>query len=468
MIREEEEEADDADEDLVRPARNDGPPSLEERIERLAQRKQTGVSLRGLVEAGSTHLAQLGRRLDEADEKNVAEAAPLASSSSSSFATPPRPLGGLQSATTTTTFKPTPVLLTVATFLHHEMPIRLARRVAELDRIPSLSAMPSVKRVREWYVRSVGEIVNAEKPVCAATEARFAALLETIYERHAAVLFTMARGAHELRTAMRDAAQNNNTSTTSSSSSEDYAFESDAKIHGFLDSFYTSRIGIRMIIGQYLALRSCDPARRECVGLLHTDVVPARVALAAVDQATALCERQFGVAPRVELHGRLDLSFAYVPDHLYYIMLELLKNSMRATVEQTVKLKRLPSVHELDHIDLPPIKVVVADGEANEDVALKVSDEGGGIPRSHMPRVWSYLFTTASHDVQRRGFDDAASGVASDFVGAPLAGLGYGLPISRAYARYFGGDVTLMSMEGFGTDAFVYLSRLGDHDEPLP
>jgi hypothetical protein len=47
-------------------------------------------------------------------------------------------------------------------------------------------------------------------------------------------------------------------------------------------------------------------------------------------------------------------------------------------------------------------------------------------------------------------------------------GLGYGLPISRAYARYFGGDLNLMSMEGYGTDAFVHLSRLGNHDEPLP
>jgi len=42
------------------------------------------------------------------------------------------------------------------------------------------------------------------------------------------------------------------------------------------------------------------------------------------------------------------------------------------------------------------------------------------------------------------------------------------LDSTQAYARYFGGDLTLMSMEGFGTDAFVYLSRLGDHDEPLP
>ena len=47
-------------------------------------------------------------------------------------------------------------------------------------------------------------------------------------------------------------------------------------------------------------------------------------------------------------------------------------------------------------------------------------------------------------------------------------GLGYGLPISRAYARYWGGDMSIMSMEGYGTDAFVHLSRLGIHDEPLP
>jgi hypothetical protein len=32
---------------------------------------------------------------------------------------------------------------------------------------------------------------------------------------------------------------------------------------------------------------------------------------------------------------------------------------------------------------------------------LQVSDEGGGIPRSHMHRIWSYLFTTADPAIQR-------------------------------------------------------------------
>jgi len=39
----------------------------------------------------------------------------------------------------------------------------------------------------------------------------------------------------------------------------------------------------------------------------------------------------------------------------------------------------------------------------------------------------------------------------------PIAGLGYGLPIARLYARYFHGNLTLASVENLGTSAYISL-----------
>jgi pyruvate dehydrogenase kinase 2/3/4 len=54
-----------------------------------------------------------------------------------------------------------------------------------------------------------------------------------------------------------------------------------------------------------------------------------------------------------------------------HIVFELLKNSLRAVVE------RLGAENEKA---LPAIKVIVVEG--TEDITIKITDEGGGIPRS--------------------------------------------------------------------------------------
>lgn len=94
-------------------------------------------------------------------------------------------------------------------------------------------------------------------------------------------------------------------------------------------------------------------------------------------------------------------------------MFELLKNSLRAVVER---------FGLSDESNLPPIKVVVVEGK--EDITIKISDEGGGIPRSAIPLIWTYMYTTMENQDIDQDFQS------TDFK-APMAGFGYGLPLSR-------------------------------------
>ena len=106
------------------------------------------------------------------------------------------------------------------------------------------------------------------------------------------------------------------------------------------------------------------------------------------DQAQIVCNRQYGQTVPVEVFSQKNRSFSYIPSILRHILFELLKNSMRATVE----------THENDD-ELPPIKIIISDGDSNSDVIMKISDEGGGIKRKNIHQVWDYFYTTSKIQV---------------------------------------------------------------------
>eukprot|EP01098_Paradermamoeba_levis_P004736 TRINITY_DN201_c0_g1_i1.p1 TRINITY_DN201_c0_g1~~TRINITY_DN201_c0_g1_i1.p1 ORF type:complete len:328 (-),score=77.86 TRINITY_DN201_c0_g1_i1:176-1159(-) len=325
--------------------------------------------------------------------------------------------------------------------------------------------MPSVRIIRDWYLVSFHELRKFPCPIDVQSEVEFTRLLQLIYQRHSPTQVKMAKAIHELMGELKKILKVEDDLLND--------FGSYGDLHQALDTFFMSRIGMRMIIGQHLELhQQHSRPKPNFVGLICTATSPAQVAQDAIDDAKYMCDRQTGEAPEVTLHGRTDLFFNYVPSHLYYILFELLKNSMRATVEFHSKKLSFGGVSigagagatAKQSKVLPPIRVIIADEKDNEDVVIKISDDGGGIPRSSMTRTFSYLFTTAK-DVQKIF---ASLEEIQDFDReAPLAGLGVGLPLSRLYAQYFGGDLSLTSMESHGTDAYVHLSRRGDKLEPI-
>jgi pyruvate dehydrogenase kinase 2/3/4 len=50
---------------------------------------------------------------------------------------------------------------------------------------------------------------------------------------------------------------------------------------------------------------------------------------------------------------------------------------------------------------------IVASGDHLEDVVIKVSDEGGGIKRSGLPRIWNYMYTTYPESFTSFSTDDS-------------------------------------------------------------
>lgn len=328
-------------------------------------------------------------------------------------------------------------LILSAQFLHKELPVRLAHRVAELENLPyGLSTKSSILRVRDWYVESFKDLRSLSGVKDSADEGKFTEILRGIYRRHANVVPLMAKGVSELRYDL----------------SRQALLAEMPEIHQFLDGFYLSRIGVRILLGQHISLH--EPPKTNHIGLISTKCSPVQVAQDAINDARSICLREYGSAPEVTVYGDPKFTFPYVPSHLHHMVFELVKNSLRAVQD------RFEGQDDDGVVEPPPIRLVVAEG--GEDVTIKVSDEGGGIPRSGMPRIWTYLYSTAKQTVAVESVEDASEGP------VVLAGYGYGLPISRLYARYFGGDLQIMSMEGYGTDGYLHLNRLGNSQEPLP
>ncbi|XP_077407684.1 pyruvate dehydrogenase (acetyl-transferring) kinase isozyme 2, mitochondrial [Vanacampus margaritifer] len=321
-------------------------------------------------------------------------------------------------------------------FLRQELPVRLSNIMKEINLLPDkLLTTPSVQTVQGWYIQSLMEILDFlhKNPDDHKVLEEFVEALVTIRNRHNDVVPTMAQGVMEYKEVFpQDAVTNQN-------------------IQYFLDRFYMSRISIRMLINQHTLIfdGTTNPVHPNTIGSIDPHCQVGDVVQDAFHSAKMLCEQYYLRSPALTLQEinikktQQPIGIVYVPSHLYHMLFELFKNAMRATIE----------THE--NRELPAIRVLVSLG--GEDMSIKVSDKGGGVPFRRIDNLFSYMYSTAPAPQM------------GEHARPPLAGFGYGLPISRLYAKYFQGDLQLYSMEGHGTDAVIYLKALStDSIERLP
>lgn len=315
-------------------------------------------------------------------------------------------------------------------FLHHELPIRISHMVKELHMLPeSLLQQHSVKLVKDMYLKTFEDLADFDEEGMHDEQnlSKFSRRLQDIKRRHQTVVETMAEGILALR--------------------KDRRF--DPSINYFLDRFYTSRIAIRVLISNHLVLFGSEEECPGHYGIIDPSLDVQDIVDDAASSAKYLCNHHYGDSPSVKINTfhqngskEDEVQVVYIASHLHHMVFELIKNALRASVENPI------------NGELHPVNVIIVQGE--RDISIKVSDRGKGIPMKLQDQLFHYHYSTAPEP-------DKDSRI------PPLAGFGYGLPLSRLYARYLNGNIRLVSIEGYGTDAVIYLQNFSENaSEVLP
>ncbi|KAF9081821.1 hypothetical protein BGX23_000411 [Mortierella sp. AD031] len=410
-------------------------------------------------------------------------------------------------------------LLKSANYVRTELPIRLAHRIRDFQNLPFIvGTNPHIERVYDLYWQAFEQLRTVPEIKTLKENDRFCELIKDLLNDHLVVIPQLALGIMESAKHIPP-----------------------DQVDQFMNKMLRSRISRRVLAEQHISLTANynspnhTMTDRGYIGIIYTHCNPREIVERTALLAAETCRRQLeheqgyhghhdhhrnhsnrgsgnsrdGIIkpPQVVLDGNIDAEFSYIPDHIEYILYELLKNSMRSVM--------LHGIPDSTTGELPPIQITVCEG--TNDIVFRISDRGGGISPLMEPDIWSYSQSAArfvnfqriakmAATVQeqmvspRRSVSAAES---SDDVGASEAGsttpfksvidpsqasesaketghldrdtchetesqqqqsmhLGIGLPMSRVYAEYWGGDLKVFTMHGYGTDAYARLCKFGN------
>ncbi|KAI5962309.1 PKP2 [Candida pseudojiufengensis] len=366
-------------------------------------------------------------------------------------------------------------IINSANFVRIELPIRLALRIRDLQTLPfGVVNNFHLAQIYESYYHSFNAFRKIPKINTIEENENFCKTLSTLLDDHLFNLSHLLMGALEISIA---------------ESLPQHELDS------FMSSMLRSRISRRVIVEEHLSLsenylkKPYDKKPPHYLGEMFQNCN-------AVDQFNqvssmikkSLIEKypEIDSLPDLKIEGDLNCKFQFMIPHLHYLIHEILKNSYEATINF--------------HKDKPPpIKVTIIDSKKN--VLFRISDQGGGINHNKLKSIWSFgkspelarkslanfhsipglqlysnLKVTASgSSIVNNNNDENQSFIEmqekakkkstlSDLMSRPQEfKLGMGLPMCSVYADYWNGKLEMNSLEGYGSDTSLTLSKLGYH-----
>jgi pyruvate dehydrogenase kinase 2/3/4 len=352
-------------------------------------------------------------------------------------------------------------LLASANFVRTELPIRLAHRVRDMQKLPfNVTRNVHMQYVYNLYFRTFDTLRKIPEIKTMKQNDEFCKTLKQVLRDNLSVVPRSVIGILESQGKMG-------------------VQEAD----DFLTLLLKTRISRRVIAEQHLALTETfhspfhfpeQAQETDVVGEVFSKLIAKEVVEECAENLRKFAKQAYGnevVLPEVSIQGHLNATLTYITNQLEYIIGELLRNSFQAVIEQQQKDK-----------SSKPSKIEVTICESPQNVIIRICDHGGGIARSFMPHLWSLspgprqkarLDSLKEFKIVEDGDATIAKpehydlSLSSFTTRPPNLRLGIGLPMSKIYAEYWAGKLEVHSLEGYGTDAFLQVSKLGNQNEQL-
>lgn len=376
-------------------------------------------------------------------------------------------------------------ILASANFVRLELPIRLALRIRDLQTLPfGVVNNFHLAQIYESYYHSFNAFRKIPTINTLDDNDRFCKTLSALLDDHVFNLSHLMMGALEA-------------SILTNLPQED--------LDNFMSSMLRSRISRRVIVEEHLSLsenyrthpNSVKPP--DYIGEIFHQCSAVdqfhRVAELVKDSMEVLYPNRDNM-PDLEIEGDLDTSFPFMVPHLHYLFGEILRNSFEATIRE--------------HADktskkLPPIKIIVINSP--REVMFRISDQGGGINHNKLDKIWSFgkspelargslasfhripglqlysnlkvtaagssivgddVFNSTSVGDINQTSTKSKSSTLEQLIKRPFEyKLGLGLPMCKVYADYWNGNLSMNSLEGYGSDTCLTLSKLGYHSQSI-
>ncbi|KAI5799165.1 putative pyruvate dehydrogenase kinase [Peziza echinospora] len=376
-------------------------------------------------------------------------------------------------------------ILNSANYVRTELPTRIAHRIRDMQKLPYVVVTnPHISHVYDLYYKAFENMRKVPEIKSIDDNDKFCAIVKKALKEHLSIIPNLAMGVLECKDLLPA-----------------------AEIDHFMNKLLRSRISRRVIAEQHLALTDTfnspfhfpdySPFQQpnshpDFVGEVFLRCNAKEVVERCGKLAQDLVRERYGAetpVPEIIIEGHLDTTFPYILSHLEYMIGELLRNSIQATIE-----KHHSFSSSAAKTKLPPITVLIC--HAPHHIIFRVSDRGGGIPPEELPHLWSFskgprtqarlenlarvptmaatmqeliknshTHTSSATDIGRPNRPE--SSLSSLTSRPPNLRLGMGLPMSRVYAEYWAGKLELHSLEGYGTDVFLQISKLGNKSEQL-